>query len=79
MGYFLLPLIAPYEQAKDRICRLIQSGIESGARAVLDGRDIVVSLVSDVHIISLKLFLNQSFEFILLLLVSCLTGILSHI
>ncbi|XP_072951656.1 uncharacterized protein [Typha angustifolia] len=29
-------------QAKDRICRLIQSGIDSGARVLLDGRDIVV-------------------------------------
>ncbi|XP_078180943.1 aldehyde dehydrogenase 6B2 [Carex rostrata] len=30
------------KQAKDRICRLIQSGIDSGARVVLDGRDVVV-------------------------------------
>ncbi|XP_077234091.1 aldehyde dehydrogenase 6B2 [Tasmannia lanceolata] len=30
------------KQAKDRICRLIQSGVESGARLVLDGRNIVV-------------------------------------
>lgn len=29
-------------QAKDRICRLVQSGISSGARLVLDGRHIVV-------------------------------------
>ncbi|XP_030943939.1 methylmalonate-semialdehyde dehydrogenase [acylating], mitochondrial [Quercus lobata] len=30
------------KQAKERIHRLIQSGVESGARLVLDGRDIVV-------------------------------------
>ncbi|KAJ3670161.1 hypothetical protein LUZ60_010485 [Juncus effusus] len=30
------------KQAKDRICRLIQSGIDSGARLVLDGRDVLV-------------------------------------
>ncbi|KAM7479053.1 hypothetical protein LguiA_027266 [Lonicera macranthoides] len=30
------------KQAKERICRLIQLGIESGARPVLDGRQIVV-------------------------------------
>ncbi|KAH9696969.1 methylmalonate-semialdehyde dehydrogenase (acylating) [Citrus sinensis] len=29
------------KQAKERICRLIQSGIESGARLLLDGRNIV--------------------------------------
>lgn len=30
------------KQAKDRICSLVQNGIESGARLVLDGRDIQV-------------------------------------
>ncbi|XP_031495782.1 methylmalonate-semialdehyde dehydrogenase [acylating], mitochondrial [Nymphaea colorata] len=30
------------KQAKDRICRLIQSGIDSGARILLDGRSIKV-------------------------------------
>ncbi|KAK9942949.1 hypothetical protein M0R45_008589 [Rubus argutus] len=30
------------KQAKERICRLIQSGVESGARLVLDGRNVVV-------------------------------------
>ncbi|KAK9053430.1 hypothetical protein SSX86_030064 [Deinandra increscens subsp. villosa] len=30
------------KQAKERVCRLIQSGVESGARLLLDGRDIVV-------------------------------------
>ncbi|XP_068656048.1 methylmalonate-semialdehyde dehydrogenase [acylating], mitochondrial [Aristolochia californica] len=30
------------KQAKHRICKLIQSGVDSGARLVLDGRDIVV-------------------------------------
>ncbi|XP_059640767.1 methylmalonate-semialdehyde dehydrogenase [acylating], mitochondrial-like isoform X2 [Cornus florida] len=30
------------KEAKDRICRLVQSGVESGARLVLDGRNIVV-------------------------------------
>ncbi|XP_020589276.1 methylmalonate-semialdehyde dehydrogenase [acylating], mitochondrial isoform X2 [Phalaenopsis equestris] len=39
-GTDLGPVIS--RQAKDRICRLIQGGIESGARAVLDGRNIVV-------------------------------------
>ncbi|GKA27224.1 methylmalonate-semialdehyde dehydrogenase [acylating], mitochondrial [Tanacetum coccineum] len=28
--------------AKDRVCRLIQSGVENGAKLLLDGRDIVV-------------------------------------
>ncbi|PKU75449.1 methylmalonate-semialdehyde dehydrogenase [acylating], mitochondrial-like [Dendrobium catenatum] len=39
-GTDLGPVIS--RQAKDRIYRLIQSGTESGARAVLDGRNIVV-------------------------------------
>ncbi|XP_076934791.1 methylmalonate-semialdehyde dehydrogenase [acylating], mitochondrial-like [Bidens hawaiensis] len=30
------------KQAKERVCRLVQSGVESGARLLLDGRDIVV-------------------------------------
>lgn len=30
------------KQAKDRICNLIQSGVDSGARLLLDGRNIVV-------------------------------------
>ncbi|KAH7351983.1 hypothetical protein KP509_19G023700 [Ceratopteris richardii] len=30
------------KQAKDRICNLVQSGVESGARLVLDGRNIQV-------------------------------------
>lgn len=30
------------KQAKDRICNLVQSGVESGARLVLDGRDVQV-------------------------------------
>nr|TKS10600.1 methylmalonate-semialdehyde dehydrogenase family protein [Populus alba] len=30
------------KQAKERVCRLIQSGVESGARLLLDGRNIVV-------------------------------------
>ncbi|KAL3538723.1 hypothetical protein ACH5RR_002089 [Cinchona calisaya] len=30
------------KQAKERICRLVESGTESGARLLLDGRDIVV-------------------------------------
>ncbi|XVF01476.1 hypothetical protein REPUB_Repub04eG0092500 [Reevesia pubescens] len=30
------------KQAKERICRLIQSGVESGAKLLLDGRNIVV-------------------------------------
>ncbi|CAL9077081.1 unnamed protein product [Musa acuminata var. zebrina] len=39
-GTDLGPVIS--RQAKDRICKLIQSGVESGARVVLDGRDIVI-------------------------------------
>ncbi|KAL5988430.1 Methylmalonate-semialdehyde dehydrogenase [acylating], mitochondrial [Asimina triloba] len=39
-GTDLGPVIS--KQAKDRICRLIQSGAENGARLVLDGRNIVV-------------------------------------
>ncbi|ONK61098.1 uncharacterized protein A4U43_C08F26230 [Asparagus officinalis] len=39
-GTDLGPVIS--KQAKDRICSLIQSGIESGARIVLDGRNIVM-------------------------------------
>ena len=31
-----------YSQVKDHIGRLVQNGVESGARLVLDGRDIVV-------------------------------------
>ncbi|MCO5597328.1 hypothetical protein L7F22_051404 [Adiantum nelumboides] len=34
------------KQAKDRICKLVQSGVESGARLVLDGRDIQVPAYS---------------------------------
>lgn len=29
-------------QAKERICRLIQSGVDSGAKLLLDGRNILV-------------------------------------
>lgn len=40
-------------QAKERIHRLVQSGVESGARLVLDGRNIVVALIfSFIFIIS---------------------------
>lgn len=39
-GADLGPVIS--KQAKDRICRLIQSGIENGARVVLDGRNVEV-------------------------------------
>lgn len=31
-----------FNQAKDRICKLVQNGVDSGARLLLDGRDIVV-------------------------------------
>ncbi|KAG2694393.1 hypothetical protein I3760_08G141600 [Carya illinoinensis] len=34
------PLIT--KEAKDRVCRLVQSGVESGARMLLDGRHVVV-------------------------------------
>ncbi|KAJ0966233.1 hypothetical protein J5N97_027371 [Dioscorea zingiberensis] len=40
-GTDLGPVIS--RQAKERICHLIQSGIDSGARVVLDGRKVVVS------------------------------------
>lgn len=39
-GTDLGPVIS--KQAKERICRLVQSGVNNGARLVLDGRDIVV-------------------------------------
>ncbi|XP_058069431.1 methylmalonate-semialdehyde dehydrogenase [acylating], mitochondrial-like [Magnolia sinica] len=39
-GADLGPVIS--KQARDRICRLIQSGVENGARLVLDGRHCVV-------------------------------------
>lgn len=32
-----------FSQAKERICKLIQSGVDDGARLLLDGRDIVVT------------------------------------
>ena len=35
-------------QAKDRICKLVQNGVDSGARLLLDGRDIVV--ISILHL-----------------------------
>eukprot|EP00262_Sarcandra_glabra_P017275 TRINITY_DN5863_c0_g1_i1.p1 TRINITY_DN5863_c0_g1~~TRINITY_DN5863_c0_g1_i1.p1 ORF type:complete len:538 (+),score=96.77 TRINITY_DN5863_c0_g1_i1:39-1652(+) len=44
-GTDLGPVIS--KQAKDRILRLIQSGTKSGARLVLDGRNIVVSGYED--------------------------------
>jgi malonate-semialdehyde dehydrogenase (acetylating)/methylmalonate-semialdehyde dehydrogenase len=34
-------------QAKDRICKLVQNGVDSGARLLLDGRDIVVPQFED--------------------------------
>ncbi|XP_014662977.1 PREDICTED: probable methylmalonate-semialdehyde dehydrogenase [acylating], mitochondrial [Priapulus caudatus] len=34
------PLISP--QAKDRVCRLVQSGVDAGATLLLDGRDVTV-------------------------------------
>ncbi|KAF8378731.1 hypothetical protein HHK36_030080 [Tetracentron sinense] len=58
--YFLLLLtwfLNP--QAKERICRLIQSGVENGARLVLDGRNIMVP----VYLLYLTIYLccwNQS-------------------
>ncbi|KAI3451266.1 hypothetical protein Pfo_007931 [Paulownia fortunei] len=36
------------KEAKDRICRLVQSGIDSGARLVLDGRHIVEDMAGPV-------------------------------
>jgi len=45
------PLQAPWRprrpQAKDRICKLVQNGVDSGARLLLDGRDIVVPQFED--------------------------------
>jgi len=34
------PLISP--QAKERVCRLVQSGVNEGAELILDGRDVTV-------------------------------------
>ena len=39
-GADLGPLISP--EAKKRVCNLVQSGIDAGARVLLDGRDIKV-------------------------------------
>lgn len=39
---FLFTCILHYLQAKEQICRLIQTGVESGAKLVLDGRNSVV-------------------------------------
>ncbi|KAL7230558.1 hypothetical protein ACSBR2_008933 [Camellia fascicularis] len=39
-GADLGPVIT--KEAKDQICRLVESGVKSGARLILDGRDIVV-------------------------------------
>ena len=39
-GADLGPLISP--QAKQRVCDLVQSGVEQGAELLLDGRDIKV-------------------------------------
>ncbi len=36
------PLVSP--AAKDKVCKLVQSGIDEGAKLILDGRSIVVSL-----------------------------------
>lgn len=36
-------------QVKEQICRLIQTGVESGAKLVLDGRNIVV--IFELHLI----------------------------
>ncbi|KAM3370451.1 hypothetical protein ACQJBY_018026 [Aegilops geniculata] len=38
-------------EAKDRICKLVQSGADSGARLVLDGREIVVPQFEDGNFI----------------------------
>lgn len=40
-GADLGPVIS--KEVKEQICRLVQSGVENGARIVLDGRDIVVA------------------------------------
>ena len=34
------PVISP--ESKERICRLVHSGIDEGAKCILDGRDILV-------------------------------------
>jgi len=39
-GADLGPVISP--QARDRICSLVQAGIDEGANCILDGRDVVV-------------------------------------
>nr|AQM36715.2 aldehyde dehydrogenase [Crocus sativus]AWN56747.1 aldehyde dehydrogenase 6 [Crocus sativus]AWO14303.1 aldehyde dehydrogenase 6B2 [Crocus sativus] len=47
-------------QAKDRICRLVQSGIDSGARVVLDGRNIVVPGYKDGNFVGPTLLADVS-------------------
>lgn len=34
----------PFLQVKERICKLIETSVDSGAKLVLDGRDLVVSV-----------------------------------
>ncbi|KAI8011076.1 hypothetical protein LOK49_LG06G01955 [Camellia lanceoleosa] len=45
------------KQAKEHVCRLIQNGIDSGARLALDGRNIVASVC---------IFLVLSFLFLMI-------------
>ena len=53
-------------QVKERICRLIQAGVDSGARLVLDGGNIEVCLTTYLSMIILLDFFwsNQSFSYI---------------
>ncbi|KAL6959535.1 Methylmalonate-semialdehyde dehydrogenase [acylating], mitochondrial [Sarracenia purpurea var. burkii] len=48
LGADLGPIVT--KEAKDGMCRLIQSGVESGARLILDGRNIVAIAKSSAFI-----------------------------
>ena len=55
-GVDLGPVIS--KQAKNRICKLIQSGVESGAELLLDGRDIVVPGYEDGNFVGPTILSN---------------------
>lgn len=72
-------------QAKERVHRLVQSGVESGAKLLLDGRNIVVAFIPSTTFINflIEFFLNRTnkwkHNFELLIFVACLFMLLvSH-
>ena len=73
-------------QVKERICRLIQAGVESGARLLLDGRNIEVCTTTYLCVIILLDFFwsYQSFKTLEVFLgdvvdkILCLFSYLNH-